>query len=84
MTLSPHLMTIHWIAPGDLRRLPGRFMPSLVSLTASLHRRGRWEQSPMVPRSGGSARSRKRARTREPTKLKVPEGTTADIRTEGI
>ena len=27
----------------------------------------------MVPRSGGSARSRTRARTREPTEIKVPE-----------
>jgi hypothetical protein len=84
MTLSPHLMTIHWIAPGGLRRLPDRFMPSLISLTASLARYGHRGTEPMVPRSGRSARSRTKARTREPTEIKVPEGTTMDIRTERI
>jgi len=35
----------------------------------------------MVPKSGGrAATSRTRARTREPTEIKVPEGTTVDIR----
>jgi len=61
-------------------------MPSLVSLTASLALHPPWARGtePMVPRSGGSARSRTRARTREPTEIKVPEGTTVDIRTERI
>jgi hypothetical protein len=56
MTLSPHLMTIHWIAPGDLRRLPGRFMPWLVSLTASLARHGRGEQSRICHTSAPDSR----------------------------
>ena len=36
------------------------------------------------PEERGAARSRTRARTREPTEIKVPEGTTVDIRTERI
>src|SRR5665811_2474736 len=74
MTLSPHLMTIHWVAPGDLRKLPGRFMPSLVSLTASLHRHGRGEQSPW---SRGAGDPRGAARGRAPAnrpKSRFPRG----------